>query len=142
MDCSEPVEKNLVNRTLFNWVTALWNMYINGQKWVFLEKLQKILTFEYYAKKEKKRKIYVCAVCLDRDVTHSWETGEIRTTTTGSRGHQPTLWPTDLLHGKWARLAESETNLWLLDINCQCILTERSSCLLEKSQIYPSIWCR
>ena len=31
LECSEPVEKNLVNRTIFEWVTALWNMYINGK---------------------------------------------------------------------------------------------------------------
>ena len=29
---------------------ALWNMYINCQKWVFLEFFPKILTFEYYSK--------------------------------------------------------------------------------------------
>ena len=37
LECSETVEKNLVNRKNFEWVMALWNMYINGQKLVFLE---------------------------------------------------------------------------------------------------------
>ena len=31
------IEKNLVNRTIFEWVTALWNMYINGHKLLFFE---------------------------------------------------------------------------------------------------------
>ena len=41
MECSEPVEKKLVNRTIFEWVTALWNMYINGKKCFFSGKTQK-----------------------------------------------------------------------------------------------------
>ena len=43
-------KKNLVNRTIFEWVTVFWNMYINDQKIVFLNNLKIILTFEYYTK--------------------------------------------------------------------------------------------
>ena len=31
LECSEPVEKKSGQSNNFKWVTALWNMYINGQ---------------------------------------------------------------------------------------------------------------
>ena len=37
LECPKSVEKNMVNVPFFKWVTAIWNMFINGQKLVFLE---------------------------------------------------------------------------------------------------------
>ena len=36
MECSEPLEKNLVNRTIFDWVTALWKSW-EGTREISLE---------------------------------------------------------------------------------------------------------
>ena len=44
-ECPETVEKNLINWTIFEWVTALWNMCFS---WITPE----IFTFEYYAKNQ------------------------------------------------------------------------------------------
>ena len=63
MGCPKPLETNLVNGPIFKWVTALWNMYMNGQIWVFSGLTPKILTFEYHAKEKKLIERWILYVC-------------------------------------------------------------------------------
>ena len=62
MECPEPLEKNLVTPTMFERVTVLWNMYITGQKSVFLELTPTILTFEYYTRTKNFQNWILCSV--------------------------------------------------------------------------------
>ena len=64
-------KKNLVNQTIFLWVTVLWNMFINDQKSVFLNISKNI--YIWILHKEQKlysNKYYMCVPYL---VKIDWE---------------------------------------------------------------------
>ena len=69
MECSEPVEKNLVNRTIFEWVTALWNIYINGLKMSFF--LCVVFKCQYFWSYSRKTHFSPFIYIFKRAVTHS-----------------------------------------------------------------------